>query len=185
MDRPATSAMASQNVARMRQNSDRTGILHGRIRLTREAWPDRWLVGSCSVVCLVCRRIGGRGAHGPARVLVSVLLIALGFPLEGLGTFVALGFHLAVELVELLLLLGIEQLADVLVGLFLAVSQLLGHGLALAFGQFVQVALGDLVAAFHLLAHQLAHVAALFLAQVQLLEHVRRGVLAAMVALSC
>src|SRR5690606_39967794 len=101
MDRPATSAMASQNVARMRQNSDRTGILHGRIRLPREARADRWLVGSCSVVCLVCRRIGGRGAHRPARVLVSGLLIAFGFPLEELGTFGAPGFHLAVELIAL------------------------------------------------------------------------------------
>ncbi len=68
--------------------------------------------------------------------------------------------------------------AHALVGLLAAGVEIVLHGLALGFGQLVEVALGDLLALPHLLAHQLAHFALLVLCQVQVLKHVR-GVLAA------
>ncbi|MCY1559121.1 hypothetical protein D9M68_961250 [compost metagenome] len=51
--------------------------------------------------------------------------------------------------------------------------QLILHGLLFGSRQLFQVTLGDLVAASHLLAHQLADVTPLLLAQVEILEHPR------------
>jgi len=77
-------------------------------------------------------------------------------------------FALFLQFVELLLLFRLEQRANLAVGLVVAGLELILHGFLVGCGQLVQVAFGDLVAVFHLLAHQFTDLLALLAAQVQL-----------------
>jgi hypothetical protein len=78
--------------------------------------------------------------------------------------------HFLLPLFEALDLLGRQDGADIFLALVLVSLEVLLHGLLLGGRQLVQVALMDVMALLHLLAHNLADLAALILAQVQVMK---------------
>ena len=92
----------------------------------------------------------------------------LGFPgLELLPFGLAFG-ALFLDLVELLLLVRLEQGADVGLGFLLTGSHFVLHGFLFGGWQFFQVLVDQLLTVVHLLAHDFADLLALFAAQVEL-----------------